>query len=72
MEETGILEKADLSGPCYPALNQVRSDGRGTKPIRGGRPLAQAWAMIGLKRRKVLPTVPRCQKVGGPFRGQDR
>ena len=23
MEETGILEKATLSGPCYPALNQV-------------------------------------------------
>ena len=23
MEETGVLEKANLSGPCYPALNQV-------------------------------------------------
>ena len=49
MEETGILEKATLSGRCYLTLNQV-AGGSKTKPIRGGwcgSPRRREWRVAG-------------------------
>jgi hypothetical protein len=54
MEETGILEKANLSGPCYPALNQVIRAGKGSQFPAGGNGLWRASPTAGVVVRKEL------------------
>ena len=45
MEETGILEKATLSGVCYLSLNQARGPRNANRPLSHRAPVG--WAAVG-------------------------